>query len=237
HETVRRKLKPLAKPSWPGRPWRRWSHVELGFEPAPKLKDGRWWIERPTEQVHLVWGVEGPTYMSRDRFAAFLLNVYLGGGMSSALFQEIREKNGLAYSVYSTLSPFLDSGLFNVYVATNMANVPVCFKLIEECVDKLKRDLLTEEELQTIKDNLKGTILLSSDSVEARMSSIAKNDIFFNRYIGVDEICREVDAVSPQDVRRVARKLLRDERRSWLALGPKPSKQVRHRVRPKRLGR
>ena len=233
HETVRKRLKKLLKSSWPGRPKRRQSKGELGFQPAPrKIKSGRWWIERPMEQVHVVWGVEGPTHGARERFAALLLNVYLGGGMSSSLFQEIREKNGLAYTVYSSLSPFIDSGVFSIYAATGPNQVPLCLRLIEECVERLKKTLLSEEELNTIKENLKGTVLLSSDSVESRMSSIARNEIFLGKYTSVEEVCREVDAVTPDDVRRVARKLLRTGERSVLFLGPKPSKAVAAKLEP-----
>ena len=235
HEVVKKKLRPLAKKFWPGRPHHHVTRRETGFERAPGIKHGVWWIQRPTEQVHLIWGVEGPQYNSRDRFAAYLLNVYLGGGMSSALFQEIREKNGLAYSVYSSLSAFIDSGVFSIYAATGMNQIPLCLRLIEECVGKLKMQLLTEEELQIIKDNLKGTILLSSDSVESRMSSIAKNEIFLGKYMPLDEVCELIDQVTPQDVRRVARKLLRHPQRSILALGPRPSKKVRAALKPQVL--
>jgi predicted Zn-dependent peptidase len=232
HDSIRRKLGFLTRHEWPGRPRRHESRRELGFEPAPPLRDGCWWVKRKTEQVHLIWGVEGPPYASRDRFAAYLFNVFLGGGMSSSLFQEIREQKGLAYSVYSNLSPFLDSGVFSVYAATGMAQVPLCVRLIEECVERLQRKLLSSDELQVIKDNLKGTILLSSDSVESRMSSIAKNEIFLGRYFPVDEVCRQIDEVTPNDIRRVARKLLRDGKRSLLCVGPSPSKQVVTKLRP-----
>ena len=84
-----------------------------------------------------------------------------GGGMSSALFQEIREKNGLAYTVYSTLTPYFDTGVFSIYAATNASQVSTCLKLIDEVIAKVCRDLLTDEELSAVKENLKGTILLS----------------------------------------------------------------------------
>ncbi|MBI4925751.1 MAG: insulinase family protein, partial [Bdellovibrio sp.] len=87
HESVCRKLKLLTRKYWPGRPKQLVTKKQLGFEPAPRLKHGTWWIKRSAEQVHLVWGVESFRYSSKDRFAALLLNVYLGGGMSSALFQ------------------------------------------------------------------------------------------------------------------------------------------------------
>jgi predicted Zn-dependent peptidase len=257
HEKILKKIRPLTHRDWPGRPHIAHPNAELkprhtrrGLtlkplspaervlrkigQPPPKVKSGCWWIERPTEQVHLVWGVAGPPYASKDRFAAFLLNIYLGGGMSSALFQEIREKNGLAYTVYSSLSPFVDSGVFSIYVATGMKQVPLCLKLIEESVQKLKKDLLSEIELQTIKDNLKGSVLLASDDVESRMSSIAKNEIFFGKYVQVEEVCRLIDEVTPQDVRRMARKLLSSNNRSLVALGPKPSRDIVTRLRPER---
>lgn len=229
HDDLKRRLRPLTRGAWPGRK-NSGSGNGVGGSGAieiPKVRDGRWWLERSTEQVHLVWGVEGLSYASRDRFAAFLLNVYLGGGMSSSLFQEIREKNGLAYTVYSSLSPFSDSGVFSIYAATGMTQVPLCLKLVEESVTKLQKALLSEDELAVIKDNLKGTILLSSDSAESRMSSIAKNELFFQQYIPVNDVCKQIDQVTPNDVRRVARKLLKNGSRSVLALGPKPSTAVR----------
>lgn len=232
HAAVVRRLRRLLKREWPGRLRRRSSRRELGYEPAPRITSGCWWVTRRTEQVHLVWGVEGLRQTGQDRFAALLLNIYLGGGMSSALFQEIREKNGLAYTVYSNISSFSDSGIFSIYVATGMNQVPLCLRLIEDCVARVKRELLSQEELEMIKENLKGTILLSSDNVESRMSSIAKNEIVFGQLQDLDEVCRLIDAVTPSDVRRVARRIFKGDERAILALGPKPSKQVRARLRP-----
>ena len=219
HRDVVAELKHLEEP-WPGRPRQPRSWAE---SPAPPLQSGFWWAERPTEQVHLVWGVAGLPYASPDRFAAFLLNVYLGGGMSSTLFQEIREKNGLAYTVYSTLLPFVDSGIFSVYSATHVAQVPLCLKLIEKCVAQLKEKALSKKELRVIQDNLKSSILLSSDSAESRMASIAKNEIFLGKYTSVEETCREIDQVTPADIKRLAAQLFQSDQRSILAVGPKPS--------------
>ena len=229
HESLRRKFKDLDKPLWPGRSETLVPRDLLsGMPPIMSYSDegGLWWVERETEQVHLIWGVPGPHYGSKDRFAAFLLNVYLGGGMSSSLFQEIREKNGLAYTVYSNLSPFVDSGVFSIYAATGMEQVPLCLSLIEQCVKKLKIKALPKKELTLIKDNLKGTILLSSDSVEARMSSIAKNEIFLGKYVSIEDICRQIDEVTPEDLLRVANQLFRQDMRAVLALGPHPSRAV-----------
>ncbi len=223
HETLIKKLKPLAQAKWPGRPEA--SLLRRAHGAFPKVHSGSWWVQRPTEQVHLIWGVEGPRFSSPNRFAAFLLNVYLGGGMSSSLFQEIREKNGLAYTVYSTLSPFMDSGVFTIYAATHLDQVPLCLKLVEECVQKVKKKGVSKSELKMIQANLKGTVLLSSDCVESRMSSIAKNEIFLGKYVSVEEVCRQIDQVTTQDVQKMANVLFQENKRSLFALGPKPKKK------------
>ena len=239
HSQLIKLFKPLTKKEWPGRPR---STQEKKATPVsalvghvpPRMKEGFIWMERPTEQVHLIWGVPGTSYSSKDRFAALLLNIYLGGGMSSQLFQEIREKKGLAYTIYSYLTPFVDSGIFSVYVATQMQNVLLCLKLIEESADRLQKDLLTEEELNILKNNLKGSILLASDDVESRMSSIAKNEIFLGEYSSPDAVCKAIDEVTPQEVRRVARQLLSRDGRSLLAVGPKPSRPILTKLKPVR---
>jgi predicted Zn-dependent peptidase len=193
---------------------------------APSVQSGAWWMERSTEQVHVIWGVEGPQFDSPDRFATFLLNVSLGGGMSSSLFQEIREKNGLAYTVYSSLSPFRDSGVFSIYAATQMECVPLCVRLVEDCIKKIKNKGVSASELRMIQDNLKSTILISSDDVESRMASIAKNEIFLGRYISVQEVCQEIDRVRVEDIQRVAQILFRTDKRSLFALGPRGSSKI-----------
>jgi predicted Zn-dependent peptidase len=226
HDAVKRELGTLIRHAWPGRPVRAKVRKSGKSSGQPEVKPGFWWITRPTEQVHLIWGVEGPRYSSKDRFAAFLLNVYLGGGMSSALFQEIREKRGMAYNVYSNYSPFSDSGIFTIYAETGMGQVPLCLRLIEETAENLSKNLLPEEELKVIQDNLKGTILLGADNVEARMTSIARNEIFFGESHSVESVCEAIDAVTPKDIRRLARKLFAGDR-SILALGPRPSKMVK----------
>jgi len=225
HEAARKALGNLVRQCWPGRCKYNGADRYFGYVPAPEVRSGRWWAVRHSEQAHIVWGVAGPKYSSRDRFPTLLLNMYIGGGMSSALFQEIREKNALAYSVYSSLTPFLDSGILTVYAATAPGQVAHALRLIEDCIGRLMRETLKNEELDVIKKNLKGTILLSSDSVEARMSSIAKNEMFFGRHVPVEDVCRAIDVVTPADVRRAARRLLGTGRRSVLVVGPRPRKR------------
>jgi predicted Zn-dependent peptidase len=235
HDVLKRHLKPLIKNKWPGRSSK--NSGSFGRDlvqqvPAPRVWSGNAWIERPTEQVHLIWGVEALSYAAEDRFAAFLLNTYLGGGMSSTLFQEIREKNALAYTVYSNLSSFSDSGLFTVYAATGMTQVSQCVRLIQRCVDQLKEELLTRENLQMVKENLKGTVLLSSDSVEARMSSLAKGEMFHGHHLSIQELCKKIESITAEDIRRVAQKLFLTDRASILCLGSKPSRILKEKLKP-----
>lgn len=187
----------------------------------PTLNSGLQSVKRDLEQAHVVVGFPAVNNDSADRFAAFLLNTYLGGGMSSTLFQEIREKRGLAYTVYSALTPFSDSGLFTVYVATAPKEVKTCLEVMSQEMANLRDKKLEKKNVQILKDNLRGTILLNSDSVESRMSSIAKNEMFFGRYVSMDEVTRSIDKVSAEDIRRLARQLFKPQQTIVSVLGPK----------------
>lgn len=227
HQAVVKNFRAFTRHDWPGRPRGRGSRRDLGFVPAPSPRAGSWWVRRPTEQVHIVWGVEGPRHGARDRYAAHVLNVYLGGGMSSELFQQIREKHGLAYTVYSGMSSYADSGLFTIYAATSPARVPLCLRLIEETVARARRELLSEEALREVKENIKGNILLGEDSAEARMATIARGELVLGEPLSLEAVLKAIDDVRPEDVRRVARRLFGHGERSLLMLGPRPSVSVR----------
>lgn len=213
------------KKAWPGRDNLQ-SKPQNKSQNRPMIQSGFWWARRPTEQVNILWGVPGVTITAADRFAAFLLNVYLGGGMSSSLFQEIREKNALAYTVYSTLSAFQDTGLLQIYAATSPKHVAKCLGLIEKNVERLIARPIKSRDLQMIKNNLKGSILMGSDHVESRMISLAKNEMAFGRGYTPREVCRLIDQVTIEDISRVAQKLLGVDGRSVLCLGPKPSREM-----------
>lgn len=232
HSKIMHSLKSLAKRNWPGRNPKKVSARELGFQPAPKIRDGLWWISRPTEQAHIVWGVEAPKYTSREQAAVLLLASYMGGGMSSHLFQEIREKNGLAYTIYSNLNSYFDSGVFSVYVGSAPGQTATCLRLIEEAAIRLCTSLMPEEELQEVKDSVRGMMLLSTDNVESLMQSNAIDEIYFGEVYSVDQVCLEVDKVTVSDIRRVARKIFGPGKRSILVYGPRPSPTVRRKLKP-----
>lgn len=229
---VTRSLKQLTKRNWPDRPKRALSKREDGFQPSPKIRDGFWWIKRPTEQAHIVWGVEVPKYSSRDQTALVLMASYLGGGMSSYLFQEIREKQGLAYTVYSSLNTFSDSGTFHVYVGAPGGQVATCLKIIEEGAVRLCHQKITQEELDEVRESLKGMMLLSSDNAESIMQSNAVDEIYFRELYPIEQICEELDEVTPADIKRVARKIFSHRKRSILVYSPRPSTTVRRKLKP-----
>lgn len=229
---VAKSLGQLVKRNWPDRPKRPPPKRETGFSFAPKIRDGLWWIKRPTEQAHIVWGVEAPKYTSRDHPALILIAAYLGGGMSSKLFQEIREKQGLAYTIYSSLNAYLDAGNFHVYVGAPVSQAATCLRIIEEAALRLCAQKIDDEELAEVKESMKGTMLLSSDSAESVMQANAVDEIYFGASQSIEEVCQELEVVTAAEVRRVAKKVFGPGKRAILVYGPKPSATVRKKLNP-----
>jgi predicted Zn-dependent peptidase len=172
------------------------------------------------EQVHICVGAPAYPLTHPRRFACYVLNTILGGGMSSRLFQNVREKRGLAYAVFSGLNTYSDAGCLNVYAGTSTANARTVVQLIVEEFARLKSERLTEEELRRTKDYLKGSTLLGLESTSSRMSNLARQEMYFGRHISMDEIAREVEAVTAEDVLGVARDLLEPGRIALTVLGP-----------------
>jgi predicted Zn-dependent peptidase len=229
HESIKEGLKPLAAMKWPGRTSMDSSKSPLLWTPEsslPQIQSKRTWFDKDTEQVHVILGVQAPAYASQDRYALSILNTHLGGGMSSVLFQEIREKRGLAYTVYSSLLPFMDTGLFSIYAGTSPDQVTLCAQLIEECMKKVRKQPLKKSELRIAQENVKGSVLLSADCVESRMISIAKNEMYLNEDLSIEKIVERINRVSVNEVHRVSRFLFQDTPSSLIALGPKPSSKL-----------
>lgn len=197
---------------------------------SPRLASGCKIIRRDLEQSHIIVGFPGIPYDHPKRFSAFLLNNYLGGGMSSSLFQEIREKRGLAYSVYSSLTPFADTGLFSVYVGTAPSQATTCLEIMGKELQSLRSKLLPQKALEILKNNLKGTILLNSDSVENRMTSIARAQMFFGKYFSISDICKIIDKVNAEDIRVMAQTLFKPKNLILVVLGPEGDRSL-----PKKL--
>jgi predicted Zn-dependent peptidase len=185
--------------------------------PHPEIRHRQ---KKNLEQVHICVGTPAYPHAHQKRFACYVLNTVLGGGMSSRLFQNVREKRGLAYSVYSGLSTFRDVGCLSVYAGTSVQNVRQVVDLIIEELSRLKSEPLSEDELRRSKDYLKGSTLLSLESTMSRMSNLARQEMYFGRHISLDEIAGLVDAVTADAVLTVARELFGRGTIALTVLGP-----------------
>lgn len=177
------------------------------------------------EQVHVCMAMNGLSLTHSDRFACSLLNTLLGGNMSSRLFQEIREKRGLAYSVYSFSSLNMDSGLFGIYTGVAPENVLTSLSLILAELDKICGSPISDAEIADAKEYTKGSILLGSESTENQMVRLAQNEITFGRYIPLEETLANISKVSSEDIRRTAEFLFKSGRPSLTVLGPCKNKK------------
>jgi predicted Zn-dependent peptidase len=165
--------------------------------------------KRELEQVHLCLGTRGLPHGHRDRYASFVLNTVLGGSMSSRLFQNVREKRGLVYSISSGVTAYSDAGLLNVYAGTSLDSAPEVIRLTLDEMRRLCGERLPDEELRRAKDHIKGGLVLSLENTGSRMSHLARQEIYFGRQVALDEILDGIEAVSPDDVRRLAARLFR----------------------------
>jgi predicted Zn-dependent peptidase len=178
------------------------------------------------EQVHLVLGAKGFSATHPRRYAFSVLNTIFGGGMSSRLFQEIRENRGLAYSVYSFLSSFIDSGMIGVYVGTGENTLTSVLKIIRREMKKLAENSLKSGELRSAKEQLKGNLLLSLESTDSRMGRLAKSEIYFHRFVSPEEIIEGIERVSVEEVADLARQLFQTTSLSLTVLGPVTEKHI-----------
>ena len=174
--------------------------------------------ERDLEQVHVVFGAEGIAFDHQGFYAASVLSTILGGGMSSRLFQEIREKRGLAYVIYSFLSCYKDCGIFGVYCGTGAEEARGLLSLVLDEIEKVQNDV-TEEELDRARAQLKASILMSLESTSARCEQLARQMMVFGRPIHLDEVVQRIDAADRSSVTDVARRVFAG-RPSIAAIGP-----------------
>jgi predicted Zn-dependent peptidase len=160
--------------------------------------------KKALEQVHLCLGVPSYPLPHQQRFACYVLNTLLGGGMSSRLFQNIRERQGLAYAVFSELSPYRDTGCLSIYAGTSLASTRKVVDAVLKEFRDLKEQSVAEEELRRAKDHLKGSLMLGLESTSSRMSNLARQEMYFRQFFSLDELVESIEAVSAGDVRAVA---------------------------------
>ena len=196
------------------------SDAKLSRTPAPlafphiTLKN-----KKSLEQVQFCLAVPALPVSDPDRYAAYLLNSILGGGMSSRLFQAIREERGLAYSIYSELNPFRDTGSLAVYAGCALANLREVLALTLAEFTRLKAEPVTSEELDRARNQTKGNMVLGLESSSSRMSSLARQQMYWGRFFSLDEITAEIDRVTAEDLQRLARQLLQPEPMALTLLG------------------
>ncbi|MCI0416121.1 insulinase family protein [bacterium] len=175
--------------------------------------------KKDLEQAHISLGMMGYSATDPDRYAASVLNVILGGSMSSRLFQKIREERGLCYTVYSSLSPFKDTGYLSIYAATGKEMVREAIELILQQCHQLITEPVSSEELENAKNHLKGSMILSLEGSSSRMFNLARNDLYHERQIETQEILDSISAVTITDVQHVAMELFQHSNYGVVVVG------------------
>ncbi|MBW2466684.1 MAG: insulinase family protein [Deltaproteobacteria bacterium] len=188
-------------------------------EPA-LLPASRKIYNKPLEQAHILMGTYGLSAVDADRFGYLILNVILGGNMSSRLFQEIREKRGLAYSIYSYISSYSDCGYLAIYLGVDRETVNESLSLIAHEINLMQKISVPQDELANAKDFIKSSLFLSMENMEAIMTRIARNEINFNKYFPVGVVLESIDKVTSDDVLRLADKIFGRQELTLAGLGP-----------------
>lgn len=177
-------------------------------------------VTKDLEQVHLAWAAAAPAEEDPRRYAAALFNVILGGNMSSRLFQEVREKRGLAYSIDSFLVPYRQAGLWGIYTAVAPETVPQTLEVIGQVLQQVRKGEISIRELEEAKEYVRGGVLLGAESAENRMTRIAKNELIFGRELPLEETLMSLSAVTRDDLFSLAEEILKSDRCCLVSLGP-----------------
>ena len=202
--------------------------MKNGFHaPAPKISS-RIILrnKKALEQVQLCLGVPAHPIAHEKRHAGYILNTLLGGGMSSRLFQNIRERQGLVYSIYSDLNPYRDTGCLAVYAGTSLASASKVVRSVVGEFRDLKTQPVPEEELKRAKAQLKGSLMLSLESSTARMSNLARQEMYFDRFYDLDELIERIEAVTVDDLTMLANEFFQSESVAVTVLGNLPGLKI-----------
>ncbi len=186
---------------------------------TPKLGSFRHFIKRPSEQVHLLVGHGSSSFQDEERFEAYIVNAVLGGGMTSRLYQKVREDRGLVYSIYSYQHAFTDSGLIQIYAGAAPKTAHKVVELIFKELQSLRKKGLKKEELKLFKTQVKGQILLGADDMENRMNSLGINEMIFKRYRPVEEIIDLIEGMSLDSIQAFLDKYFKDDNLGLVVAG------------------
>ncbi len=177
-------------------------------------------VRKDLEQVHLAMGMQGSSQIDETRFASHLLNVILGSSMSSRLFQEIREKRGLAYSVYSFSHSHEDTGMLGIYAGISPENIEEVLRLINGQLSTLSHTTIPEAELAAAKEYVKGNMYINAESNDSRMNRLAKNEFLFGRYVPFEEIEQKINSVTPEDIQNWFQNVYSRDKTAVMLYGP-----------------
>jgi predicted Zn-dependent peptidase len=188
--------------------------------PAPRMKPGVNLVHKELEQVHLVMGFPGVAHGAPERYALYLLNDVVGGSMSSRLFQEVRERQGLVYSIHSGSQSFRDTGTLYVYAATDAPNFSKVLKSTLKEIRDLKKHGVGAEDIARAKDHLKGSLMLSLESTSSRMNRLAKHEMHFGSFMTMDAMLAAIDNVRHEEVQALVGVLLDEDQLALTTYGP-----------------
>ncbi|MFQ5676426.1 MAG: M16 family metallopeptidase, partial [bacterium] len=178
-------------------------------------------VDNGAIQAHICLGTHAYSYRNRKKFSLLVLNTLLGSGMSSRLFQNIREKHGLAYSVYSFVDFMYDTGLFGIYVGTDREKIDHSLELITNELDILKKETISDSELECVKMQLRGNLILGLESTSSRMNRLAKMEIYLQKYFTLNDTLNEITNVTADDLMSVANELFEMNRIQISVLRPR----------------
>lgn len=182
--------------------------------------------DKELEQVHMLLGTYGLSSVDDDRYAYLLMNILLGGNMSSRLFQEVREKRGLAYAVFSDAVSYADCGYLAVYLGVEPGAAAEAVGLVRREIARLYQEEIPDPELENVKEFVKGGLYLASENMDAIMTRIARNEFLFGRYLAIDEVISSIDRVRGEEIKALARRLFYDRAMTVTALGPLSSEAM-----------
>jgi predicted Zn-dependent peptidase len=221
-EKAKRELAILGESAWPNRKNPLSMKARWGVDPPVGTEPGFWWINSDTEQAHVLWGMPAPVSTSKDRIISTIIQQYLGGGMSSVLFDEIREKHGWAYTVYASAIQFLDSSIFTVYAGVKVERVRDTFAVCHREFRKLARTGIPADELKRIKESLLCSFLLSQESSESRMMAISNHELFFKKELSFKEYEKIVGSIHVSDTQKLMNEWMKAGKPTIYVLGKKP---------------
>jgi predicted Zn-dependent peptidase len=191
-----------------------------GFMAPMRFGSGEWVVDRPINQVHICVGVPAYAYDHFRKYDLLVLNAILGGGMGSRLFQNIRERYGIAYGIYSFLEFYHDSGAFGVYLGTDVRNLSRAMKMLDREFEKLMEKVVSQRELRDAKSYLKGNMVLGLESTAARMNRLAMLEIYQGDFQPIDQVLEKIEMVTQESLLDTARELLRPDKRLQVVLRP-----------------